>query len=230
MPTAMRLVGPERRQHADRQRRVGGDRRVVFERVGRVVGRADQHHVHLPHDAAARELRAVPASRCTASPDALGRLGTEQPVADAERALQFQVRPVVERIAERLRHGLGPFLELLPVRGVAGAEAFGHAGRAHRPPFVVIAVEPDLREVVEPVILGHLPRRQMAVVVDDRQIAGVAVIQFDGRIVLQQEILGDERVAHRGCLPVVGQIANLPGTLAGWQPAPRIAQGILTQC
>ena len=35
-------------------------------------------------------------------------------------------------------------------------------------------------------------------IVDDRQLPGEAVIQFDGPVVLQQEVLGDENVVHRG--------------------------------
>ena len=124
-----RLVGPKRRQHPDRKRRIGRDRPVMLQRVGRIVGRADQHDVHLPHDAAGGEL-GPGELRVALVPDALGRVGTQQPVADAQRPLQFQVRPVVQRVAERLRHGLGPFLELLPIRGVAGADSVP----ARRPP------------------------------------------------------------------------------------------------
>ena len=60
----------------------------------------------------------------------------------------------------------------------------------------MIAVEPDLRQVGEAVVLGNLPRRQVAVVVDDRQIAGEAVIELDRAVVLQEEVFGDEDVVH----------------------------------
>ena len=51
-----RLVGAKGGQHADRKRLVGRDAAVMFQRVDRVVGRANQHHLHLPHDAAGGEL------------------------------------------------------------------------------------------------------------------------------------------------------------------------------
>ena len=60
----------------------------------------------------------------------------------------------------------------------------------------MIAVEPNLRQVGEAVVLGDLPRRQVAVVVDDRQIAGEAVIEFDRTVVLQEKVFGDEDVVH----------------------------------
>ena len=48
-------------------------------------------------------------------PDARGAGFIEQFV-NAEVALQFQMRPVIERIAQRVRHGGGPGLELLKRR------------------------------------------------------------------------------------------------------------------
>ena len=58
-----RPVGAKRGQHADGKRPIGRDRPVMFQRVGRIVGGADQHDVHLPHDAAGRRTRAGPAPR-----------------------------------------------------------------------------------------------------------------------------------------------------------------------
>ena len=188
-------VGPEGRQHADLERRVGCDRRVVFQRIERIVGRADQHDFHLPHDAATRHV--VSGEHCVAMlPNPPRRLGIEQAVADPQRPFEFQVGPVIERIAECLGHHLGPLFEFLPVRSVTCAIAFRDAGRAHRPPLVMIAAEPNLREVGEAVVLGDLPRRQMAMVVDDGQIAGKAVVQLDGAIALQKEVFRNENVAH----------------------------------
>ena len=109
------LVGPPRRQHADAERRVGGDGPVVFEAVGRVVRGADDLHVHPAQNAAAGELRPRQL-RVAFLPDALRRPRIQQAVADAEDAPELQVRPVIERVAQRLRDRLRPLLELLPVR------------------------------------------------------------------------------------------------------------------
>ena len=194
-PGGHRFVGAKGGQHLDRKGAIGGNRGVMFEAVGRIVGRADQHHVHPTHDSPGGK-RVFGQPRVGLAIDALGRLGAQQAVADAQRPLQFQMGPVIERVAERLGNRLRPFLELLPIRRVAGAVAFVDAGRPHGTPLIVIAVEPGLRDVLEIAVLGDLLRRQVAMVVDDRQIAGVLVIELDRLIGLQQEILGDEDVAH----------------------------------
>ena len=54
------------------------------------------------------------------------------------------MRPMVQRVAHGVRHGFGPFLELLPVGGVACYETFIHAVGAKRAPFVVVAFQPYL--------------------------------------------------------------------------------------
>ena len=159
-------IGSEGRQDADLEGHIGGDCRVEFQAIERIVGRADQHDFHLPHDAATRHVVSGE-QRVALLPDSPRGVRIEQPVADPKRPLQFQVGPVVQRIAERLGHDLGPFFELFPVVGVARAIAFRHAGRAHCPPFVVIAIKPDLAEIGKAMVLGNLPRRQVAVVVDD---------------------------------------------------------------
>ena len=60
----------------------------------------------------------------------------------------------------------------------------------------MIAIEPNLRKVLETVVFGDLPRREVAVEIDDRQIAGEIVVQPHGGFVLEQKVLGDE-VRHR---------------------------------
>ena len=111
----------------------------MLQRVRRIVGRADQDDLHLPHDAARGKL-GPDKLRVALAPDPLGRVGPQQPIANAKGPLQFQVSPMVQRVAKCLRHSLRPLLELLPVRRVARAVAFRHADRTHRPPLVVVAV------------------------------------------------------------------------------------------
>ena len=111
---------------------------------------------------------------------------------DAERPAQLHVRPVVERVAEGVRDRAGPGLELLPVGGVARAEALGHPVRAHRPPLVVVALQPDLGDRAEAVVGRHQLGREVAVVVDDRQVPGDAVVEVPRGLRLQQEVVVDE--------------------------------------
>ena len=149
-------VGPERGHHARLGIRPFGDRRVVVQRVDRVVGRADDRHAELPQQPLRREVG--PGEELVAVVADPPRGVRLEQLRDAERTLQLQVRPVVERVAQRVRHRLRPRLELLPVRRVAGAEPLRHAVGAHRPPLVVIAVQPDLGDRGEAVVLGDLGR------------------------------------------------------------------------
>ena len=190
-------VRPERGQHANVQ--ASHRRRWPHGAASVSVGSSvvqTRRHIHLPHDAAAGEIAARPTWRLQRSQISRGGLGAQQPIGDAQRTLQFQVGPVVERIAERFGDGFRPLLELFPIGGVAGAEAFLDACGPHRPPLVMVAGEPDLREVGEAAVGGDLGRRQVAMIIDDRQMPGVAVIQRDRPIAFQQEIVAEEGVGH----------------------------------
>jgi hypothetical protein len=52
----------------------------------------------------------------------------------------------------------------------------------------MIAFEPDLGQVLELPVGSYVVRRQMTMVVNDRQVFGVLVVQPLGRRSLQQEI------------------------------------------
>ena len=117
-----------------------------------------------------------------------GRRGLVEQIVDAEVPRQLQVRPVIERIAQAARHRRCPRQELLVRIRVAGAVPLGDAVGPHRPPLVVIALEPDLEEVGEPAVLGDVLRRQVAVVVDDRLVRRVGLVEPARRLVVEQEI------------------------------------------
>ena len=104
---------------------------------------------------------------------------------------------MVERIAQTLRHGRGPGLEFFPVAGVTGDEAFIDAVGTQAAPFVVIAFEPHVRQVGEARIGGDVFGRQVTVVVDDRLVRGVIVVERLGPLGFEQEIAGDEDVFGR---------------------------------
>ena len=86
-------------------------------------------------------------------PDARGA-GLVKQLGDAEVAREFQVRPVIERVAEGERNRARPGHELVERAGFACAERFAHAICAHGTPLVVITFEPDLEQVGELSILG----------------------------------------------------------------------------
>src|ERR1700751_4744305 len=59
---------------------------------------------------------------------------------DIEIALQLKVGPMIERVADSGRNGLGIREEFVVIAGVTGDTAFGHSMGPHCSPFVVIAV------------------------------------------------------------------------------------------
>ncbi len=110
--------------------------------------------------------------------------------------LQLHVRPVVQGIANRFGDGPGPGFEFFEVGGVARAKTLRHAVSAHRPPFIVIAVEPDFRHGAEAMVVPDLIHRKMAVIVDDRQRLRDLVKQVSCELCLEQKVLVNKRRAH----------------------------------
>ena len=102
------------------------------------------------------------------------------------------MRPVMERISERVRHGGGPGLELLERAGIAGAKPLGHAVVAHGAPFVVIAFQPDFKQVFELPVGCDVARGKVAVIIEDRFGFGVLVVKLARRFRAQQKIFVDE--------------------------------------
>src|SRR5690625_4154340 len=63
----------------------------------------------------------------------------------------------------------------------------------------MVAGEPDLVEIPKLFILGHLLRRQMTVIVENRFLARVVMVKFASQIRLQEKMIGDKRF-HRAQL------------------------------
>ena len=187
-------VGAERRIDLRRQARQR-DRFVIGQRVRGIVGRADSLDAERAKDSLRAQLRRFE-RLVRAVPHAVRALLIQQLV-DAEVALQLEMRPVIERIAQRLRHRLRPREKLVSRRRVARAECLGHTARPHRAPLVMIPFEPDLEQIREPAILGDILRRQMAVIVDDGLRRRVGMKQPLGGLRLEQEIIVYE--THEFC-------------------------------
>ena len=125
--------------------------------------------------------------RVGAVPDVLGGL-LVQDIGDAEHALELQVRPVVHRVADAVLEGGGEGEPLVMPAGVAADVLLVHAVGEHHAPLVVVAAEHELADVGELVVLRDLCRRNVAVIVVDRHLFRVLVIQLLGHIIFQQEI------------------------------------------
>ncbi|MBA7589109.1 hypothetical protein ES708_31184 [subsurface metagenome] len=77
---------------------------------------------------------------------------------------------MIKWISQAAGHGLCPLLELLIITRIAGAVAFGHTIGSHCPPFVVVAVKPNLGQILELMVVGDLLSRQVAVIIVDRHL------------------------------------------------------------
>ena len=89
----------------------------MFQTVDGIIRGADQSHPTLRHEAPRRVAR-LGQLRARLFPDHIGRVG-RQALGDAEIARQFQMGPIVERIAQQIRHRRGKSLKLIMVRGVS---------------------------------------------------------------------------------------------------------------
>ena len=187
-----RPVGTPRRQHPD-GKIAGSQLTVVFQRIDRVVGRTDRPNVAPPHQRLRRKR--VGRQRGVAGVVNFTRRSGRQHPVDPEQPGQFEVRPVVQRIPHRIRNRFGPLPELLVIASGAGYILFRNAVGPHRAPFIMVAAEPCLGNTAETVVAGDHFRIEMTVIVDDRHLRSIPVIEFDGRIGRQHEIFSYER-AH----------------------------------
>jgi hypothetical protein len=184
------LIGTERRKDKRVQAR-RANCPMTGEIVGRIVGGTQVGHMKTVQDAVRAQFRRGE-QRVGPLPNTRGSLRVKQLV-DAEVALQFQVRPVIQRIAQRVRHGTGPRQELLVRSSIAGAITLADRIGPHGAPFVVIALQPDFGKVVELPVSGDVLGREMAMIVENRLTFGEGAIETFGGPVVQQKIFVDER-------------------------------------
>ena len=121
-------------------------------------------------------------------PHLVGCLGAQHAMIVKE-ALELQVSPVIQGVADGFSHDLCPLAELFIVRGIAGDIMLLHTGAAHQAPLVVIGAQPHLGDVFIAHIGVNLLGAEVAVVVDDRALGRVIMIKHPGRLGREQEIL-----------------------------------------
>ena len=122
------VVRPKRRQNVERDRGVSCDFFVPFQRVRRIVRRAEHANVHL-----FKERNRVVGFQLFFCflPDSRRSLRRQRCVY-LKIPLQFQMRPMVQRAADKLRHDLRPFLEFLVLRRITGNILLVHAAGTAR--------------------------------------------------------------------------------------------------
>ena len=164
---------------------------MVFEAVDRIVGRADDGDLEPGQDAVDRKFRG--ASSRLAFSQISGRVLFIDDLVDPEVTAQLEVRPVVERVAQRLRDGARVRHELVVVaRVLERDQVFGNPIGPHCAPLVVVASKPDLVEVLEPAVGGDLVRWQVAMVVENGLAGGMLEIESARPSGREQEIVGEE--------------------------------------
>ena len=167
-----------------------GDQLVPFQITAGIIGGAD--HGHVAHfDKTAGAEAGIGQLFVAKIPHFLGGITTERAFV-AKEVLQFQMAPVVHGVADGTGQGFRKLLELLTVGGVAGDVVLGNTVGTHDTPLVVVAAQPDLRDVFKTNILINLLGIQMAVVVDDGHPGCVFVIQRSSRGVTQKKILAQK--------------------------------------
>ena len=101
------------------------------------------------------------------------------------------------RVADRHFQRLGEAKEALIVRLVPGDKVLRDAVGAHDAPFVMVseegpvrvaAAQPDLSQVVKAAVLIDLARGDVAVIVDERHLRRVVMVEVCGGGGLQEEI------------------------------------------
>jgi hypothetical protein len=160
---------------------------MILEGINRVIGSAHNGDLHLAQQCLCAEficsehlIALIVYTPCGS--------GVEEFV-NAEEALQLEMRPVIERIPERVGNCGCPGVKSLPIRNGAGNEFLIDPVGAHGSPLIVIAGEPELGDARKPVILGNLPGREVTVIVEYREIAGVLDIEFPCRRRLKKKII-----------------------------------------
>ena len=134
--------------------------------IGRIIRGAHQRHTGLTDQVA--DAHAVLMKLLIAEiPDFPGGLTVQHP-GIAEKALQLQVAPVKERIADGELQRFRPLLKLLPVRRVSGDIILLHTIGTHGTPFIMVPSQPYLCDVVEFPVLRDLLRIDVTVIVQNR--------------------------------------------------------------
>ena len=191
------LVRTERRSHGELDGGVFLDLLVPLQAVDGVIGGADECHVALLDQAADGQLGVVLQLVVAQVPHFLSGVAVQHAVV-AKEHMQLEVGPVVHRVADGHGQSLCKLLEALAVGLITGDVLLGHTVGTHHAPLVVVAevaavrvaaAQPYLSDVLKAAVLVDLTGRDMAVVVADRHIRSVVVVQMLSSGRLEHEFL-----------------------------------------
>src|SRR6267143_3614721 len=100
--------------------------------------------------------------------------------------------PLIEGISQRVGNGARPGQKLFIGRRISGTVALRDSVCSHRPPFIVISFQPDLEQILELAVGGDVGRGQMRVIVHNRLVRGVLVIEPSSYFGVEKEVIVDE--------------------------------------
>ena len=161
---------------------------MVVQVVNGIIGGTYTLHVVVLHQTTGRELGLLQLL-VTLVKNLTGGLGA-QLLFNAESGLQLQVCPVIQGVTEGVRHGLSPLLKLFPIAGIlTGAVFLIYTVGTHGTPLVVVTTQPQLCDALKLMIVGHHLWNQVTVIVDNRHLSRMVVIQVLGYLSLQNEVL-----------------------------------------
>ena len=81
-----------------------------------------------------------------------------------------------QRVADCIWNGFGPFLKFFKIGRLTCAVFLVDSIGSHRSPFVMVAVKPDLGQVLKLFVIRNLTRRNMAMIVENRHTGRVLVV------------------------------------------------------
>ena len=96
--------------------------------------------------------------------------------------------PVYHRIPDCTRQCFGKFLEFFPVISVTGDKMLIDSVGTHQPPFIMVAAEPKLGDILKTAVFPDFLGIDMTVIINNRHIFGVFMIQPLGSRRVQQKI------------------------------------------
>ena len=191
------LIGAEGRSHGELDGGVFLDLLVPVQIIDGVIGGADEGHVGLLDQAADGQLGIVLQLVVAQVPDFLSGIAVQHALV-AKEHMQLEVGPVVHRVADGHGQSLCKLLEALAVGLITGDVLLGHTVGTHHAPLVVVAkvaavrvaaAQPYLSDVLKAAVLVDLTGRDVAVVVADRHIRSVVVVQMLSSGRLEHEFL-----------------------------------------
>ena len=192
------LVRPPGRQYRYGERSVISQLLMIFQGIYRIIRGANQRYM-AAEDQVAHTHVFFPELGIAQLPHFLRGFAVENALI-AKEALQLQVAPMVQGVAHGRGQGLRPLLKLFPIRSISGNILFLYARGTHQPPLIVVAAQPNLRNIIKLPVLPDFLGIDVAVIIHYRHLLRVIVVEGPGCGCSQQKILVHESF-HRDTPP-----------------------------